>query len=144
MTARVAKELGCGSDHVPVWVMVPGRRVEEVQVRVPEERMEEFAQAVGRVPYRPRPILIPQALDQEVANLRELLTLAARATGRKVKGRRTAPWYITECVSASIKFRRGNLSKRNLQTVWRKAKREYWVRLVDDAVNDRKAYKLAA
>jgi len=64
-------------------------------------------------------------LDRAITKLQKDLSLITRAVGKKLKGRKTAAWFIVNCQKARTCFRSKETLRWIYYAVLRRVKREY-------------------
>ena len=146
-TSRVAGELDCGSDHLPVVteVRVANRRprCQKQQYHVPRNEdtgpgpyrptREEtkFVQLVQRlVDSSPEP---PSGVEEDAKDLQQILEYAVRSAGSKKRGRRAKrfAWWSEECLRARTQFHaqeRSRAARKEYESILRKEKARYFDR----------------
>jgi hypothetical protein len=110
--SRVDKELDAGSDHYPILITIPGRgqeALEQVRWRVPENKLESFAELVGigtaRLPKLDK-IKNTEQLEAAVDALTEIIEMAIGAVGEQDRTTgKSAPWWSEECHQAWTAYR---------------------------------------
>ena len=120
-----------------------------------DEEIERFRELVeAGVAGMPTAASTLQELDVLAEALVDLLQSAAKAAGRAVrKGTRSAPWWTEECAQAAAGYRairrlyplgfnrEVQLAKLDFRHVVRRAKRQYWRKLIDGFTDSSSVFK---
>ncbi|KAG7404171.1 hypothetical protein Forpe1208_v015675 [Fusarium oxysporum f. sp. rapae] len=157
--ATVEDHLATSSDHFTLSLTLPDAGLAPMQpgrVRVTtDDELKRFAEIVELgAAGLPTADSTPSELDELASALVNLLTSAAKATGRPTrKGARTAPWWTEECASAAAAFRairrlyplgfneEVQIAKQDFHRVVRRAKRLYWRDLIDTFSDSSSVFK---
>ncbi|KAM5361864.1 hypothetical protein ACJA88_014282 [Fusarium oxysporum] len=147
--ATVEDHLATSSDHFTLSLTFPDIRwtpMQPAKIRVTtEDELKRFVEIVELGATKiPLTHSTPAELDELASALVNLLTSAAKASGRPArKGGRPAPWWTEECADAAATFRAirrsyplgfnqdVQMAKRDFHRVVRRAKRKYWRNLID-------------
>ncbi|RAL61325.1 hypothetical protein DID88_009461 [Monilinia fructigena] len=148
----VRRDMDCGSDHFTQVTTIPGRGTppnKRVGYRVTEDGLYTFASLIESGAYwLPKVMNIASDAELETATeqLTDLFQRAIRTAGRPATDRaRSAPWWDSESASAYSLYKRSGRTledRKRMLSATRKAKREYWRRLIDNASDDADLYKV--
>jgi hypothetical protein len=154
----VRQDLHTGSDHQTLLTTVPGAEsspLEQLHYRVPESKIGQFAGIVQNgVPSLPdtSTLTSPDLIEDYVSQLTHIFDSAIKAVGMSDRGgERSAPWWNEECRSAYIKHvasRIGDpenvpsVETREFLATVRRAKREYWRKIIDGVKDDKDLYRV--
>ncbi|KAJ0126813.1 hypothetical protein HZ326_30083 [Fusarium oxysporum f. sp. albedinis] len=157
--ATVEDHLATSSDHFTLSLTFPDIRstpMQPAKIRVKtEDELKRFVEIVelGATEI-PMTHSTPAELDELASALVNLLTSAAKASGRPArKGGRPAPWWTEECADAAATFRAirrsyplgfnqdVQMAKRDFHRVVRRAKRKYWRNLIDSFSSSSAVFK---
>ncbi|RAL58179.1 hypothetical protein DID88_002315 [Monilinia fructigena] len=149
----VRQDMDCGSDHYTQVTTIPGRGTppnKRVGYRVTEDGLYTFASLIESGAYwlpKVRHIASDVELETATEQLTDLLfQRAIRTAGRPASDRaRSAPWWTNESASAYSLYKRSGKTledRKRMLSATRKAKREYWRRLIDSASDDADLYKV--
>lgn len=154
----VAEELKSGSDHETLLTVVPGRGTEvrdQYRYRVGEDDIETFVGLVqAGAATLPDVTLVnrTEELDDCVDKLSDVFNSALKGAGKPAYERgHNAGWWTEECAEAHRMYRQAEAGRnieehafteehRHFLSVVRKAKREYWRKIIDAAITDKKLY----
>jgi ribonuclease HI len=159
----VYTELSCGSDHRSQVTLIPGRGkvpLEQVRYRVPESQLPKLASLVHNgISMLPDPwgITSTNQIDATAEAVSTIFHTAIEAAGKPSRDTaKAAPWWTDECKSArydhlqSISTGRFGNSEgateetRHFHRVARKAKAEYWKKILNSVRDDKSLYKVVA
>jgi Endonuclease-reverse transcriptase len=161
-TTVVKGELSTGSDHSTLLTTVPGvnENLDQHHYRVPEGRLETFAGLVGLgVATLPDPATVttPDLLDNLVSQLHQVLATAVQTAGSPDRQEgRSAPWWTQGCRVAWKQYRAAERADpdstsgtyteehRRFLSVVRRAKRDYWRKVIDGVKTDKELYAVVA
>ncbi|RAL60424.1 hypothetical protein DID88_000199 [Monilinia fructigena] len=139
----VRRDMDCGSDHYTQVTTIPGRGTppnKRVGYRVTEDGLYTFASLIESGAYwlpKVRHIASDVELETATEQLTDLFQRAIRTAGRPASDRaRSAPWWTNESASAYSLYKRSGKTledRKRMLSATRKAKREYWRRLIDSA-----------
>lgn len=154
----VRKDLHSGSDHETQITTIPGygdppKRAR--QYRVTEADLGRFTGLVetGFANLgNPRQIRTHVALDSFAASIEEIFKIAIEKGGTLDKGTgKSAAWWTDDCREAHTAYVNARREsddcadeKRFFLTTVRRAKREYWRRIIDEASDDNSLYKVVS
>ncbi|RAL60221.1 hypothetical protein DID88_000001, partial [Monilinia fructigena] len=148
----VRRDMDCGSDHYTQVTTTPGRGTppnKRVGYRVTEDGLYTFASLIESGAYwlpKVRHIASDVELETATEQLTDLFQRAIRTAGRPASDRaRSAPWWTNESASAYSLYKLSGKTledRKRMLSATRKAKREYWRRLIDSASDDADLYKV--
>jgi hypothetical protein len=152
----VRADMHCGSDHETLVTTLPGRgevplrqcyyRVNEASLGTFTGLVEIGASALGD----PWSITCKEEADVFTEALAGVFQAAIRGAGQREEGRgKPALWWTQECRDAYKAYLASrqvsdtpSVEKKAFLTTVRKAKREYWRRIIDNAKDDVALYKV--
>lgn len=154
----VEKVLATGSDHETLLTVILGYG--DMPVRVPQYKvtdsdLEQFVSLI-EVGFKaledPRSMHTHNKLDSFASGMEEIFKIAIEKGGTLSKAKsRAAPWWTLECKQAHFAYilARQNQSlyeteKKTFLTTVRRAKKEYWRRIIDKATDDKSLYKVVS
>ncbi|RYO87805.1 hypothetical protein DL763_006223 [Monosporascus cannonballus] len=149
-----------GSDHETLLTTVPGRGTEaldQFRYKVAENDIEKFVGLVEAGAATLPDVTTVQRtaeLDECVNKMNEVFDSALKAAGKPARdGGHKAGWWTYQCTEAHQKFKKAEQHRspdnqafteehRDFLKVVRKAKRDYWRKIIDTAVTDKKLYNI--
>lgn len=152
----IRMDMHCGSDHETQVTTIPSRGtvpLEQHHYRVTESDLPKLAGLVevGMAALgSPRDLCTEIELDNYAKALAEIFSTAIETVGKVDRGGgNPATWWTQECRDAHRAYLatkpadgETTLEKRNFLTVVRRAKREYWRKIIDGAIDDAALYKV--
>jgi len=153
--------MNCGLDYETLVTSIPSinaRNTNQCHFTVPSTALERFNSLVGvgmSTIRNPLTAANKDELEQVITAVTAALTDAVAAVGKPARGKGySATWWTDECRQAHkahLRARRdqggtepAQEAQRNLKTVVRNAKREYWRQVLDNAKDDTALYKVIA
>lgn len=151
----IAEDLGSGSDHLPLRIVLPGRGREPREERIrgwrvtprDQDRLKDLAMLGAR--NLPQQEQSPEGIESAAAALSSMLQDCVHTIGRpRRRDGRTAPWWTDEVRQARKNWRRSEdrakdseLRREYLRAI-RSAKRSYWRRQTDEITSDKDLYRI--
>jgi len=156
---NVRRDLHSGSDHETQVTTIPGRGrplLEQHNFRIPDPDLPRFAGLVNnnisKLP-NPAEMQTTEEIEGYVKAFSDALNAAIQTIGKPDRGGGCpAPWWTKECEKAyrlHLSHRAGprtppSTETTDFRTIVRRAKREYWRHVINNARDDKALYKVIA